>query len=173
MKRTLQEKVYSLLEHHKSDAEIIRSTNISKHQLAGYKAFLTRRKTEPRNKDGRDEFTRLKNYMERQSGIYLPNELLIDRLRPDQVSSLVDILDSVFGEEVVDVEISKKRKSKNNGIYELPPSEVRKIVYGLKSGGLDNEEVYKHHSLKNANKFSIRAYIAHCTMGTYDNRELT
>ncbi len=153
--------VYRLIDEGKSDSYILARTQISIHQLSAYKGSKTRQENDP--------FVRLEQYMKGKRVLSLSTKSITKRIRPDQVSSLVEILDTILSEEpeqLTETQPVQKTKARNNG---YDKDAARTVVSQLVSKGTDYGKIYSNPRLQGIPRTSITAFIAHASRGSYND----
>tara|TARA_Y100000310_G_scaffold162223_1_gene162181 strand:+ start:1092 stop:1571 length:480 start_codon:yes stop_codon:yes gene_type:complete len=143
-----------------SNERIARRLKIDVESIPAYKAHITRRKSSKKRLDELDAYLN-------STYVVIPTEAVYSKLRSDQVTPFLDILDTLLEENRSD---GLEDRLEENGTKPLPPSKVREIVLEDKRKGLSNEEVYEDPRLKRVDWTSIRSYLAHLRRGTYDKK---
>lgn len=152
-----REMIYKMLDAELPDSIIRKQAKITDSQLLGYKAAYTRRE----NIIDVEVEEKIREYMGRKPGIYIPRKLIENNLSARQKSNLVQILNGASKQQQ-----EKEEKIHNAKLRKEAPT-AREIIIELFNSDADYEAIHNDRRLRGVSRTSIAAYLAHCTRGTY------
>jgi len=156
----LRQKVKKLIEKGYSNKEAGKELRISSNSVRAYKAHITIHSEWGVKMNGLEKYVN-NNYF------ILSVKKVEKKLNASEKSQLVKILEKLEGAEKKE---TRKPKSREYELGELPLSEIREKVIELRKKGIKGEELYEKFPKKL--RHTVVSYSSHFTMGTYKNRGL-